>query len=516
MSLINVPASQRSEIALRDSRTALTWSEVDDRLDRAVSRLRSLGIGTGERVAVFAENSVEAVLAHLAGLLAGAATVPINFHLKPPEVAHILRDSDAKVLLVGPETADVGRQTSHDQPGIELLGWRIDPAQGVSDWLSAEIDAESVEASRFVRPWPNILYTSGTTGTPKATELPPTMFAGGSTIEEHLELLRTQATMASGSSSVPGAHLVVGPLYHTGPLCAYRLLAGGTPVVVLGRFDPERTLAAIQEHAIASTSMVPTHFRRLLELPEVVRTRYDVSTVQHVWTTGAACPWPVKEAMIAWWGPVVSEAYGATEVGSVTSISAAEWIEHKGSVGRCIAPFEPVVVDEGGRPCATGEIGRLFFRDSTGRGVVYVHDPEKSRAAHLSPGVFTLGEIGYVDDDGYVYITDRVSDMVISGGVNIYPAEAEQVLAKHPDVRDIAVIGVPDSDMGEALKALVVVTIGARTSEVELLAHCREHLAHYKCPTTVTFVDSLHRTEVGKLDKRALRAPYWPTERTIG
>jgi len=371
------------------------------------------------------------------------------------------------------------------------------------------------EASRS-RPYPNVLYTSGTTGTPKATELPPTMFVGGDTIVEHVELLRGQASLASGASTVPGAHLTVGPLYHTGPLCAYRLLAGGTPAVVMGRFDAERTLAAIEKYSIASTSMVPTHFRRLLALPEATRLSYDVSSIRHVWTTGAACPDALKEAMIAWWGPVISEAYGATEVGSVTMITAEEWLAHRGSVGRCLPPFEPIVVDDAGERLPSNRVGRLYFRDAAGRGVVYVGDAAKSAAVHLAPGVFTLGEIGYVDPEGYVFITDRVSDMVISGGVNIYPAEAEQVLSSHPAVDDVAVIGIPDVDMGEALLGLVVLREGRTADEAELMQFVRDHLAHYKSPVRIEFRRTLHRNEVGKLNKRALRAGYWPSERTIG
>jgi acyl-CoA synthetase (AMP-forming)/AMP-acid ligase II len=396
------------------------------------------------------------------------------------------------------------------------LGWRCAERLDVEEWTCRHADPEAVRATRTARPYPNVLYTSGTTGSPKATELPPTMFAGGDTVEEHLTLLRTQATMASGASTVPGTHLVVGPLYHTGPLCAYRLLAGGTPVVVLGRFDAEQTLAAIDRFSIASTSMVPTHFRRLLSLSPAIRNMYDVSSLRHVWTTGAACPPALKEAMIDWWGPVISEAYGATEVGTVTSISATEWLGHKLSVGRCIPPFEVLVVDEDGTQVPTNQVGRLYFRDATGRGVVYVNDAEKTAAAHLAPGVFTLGETGYVDDEGYVYITDRTTDMVISGGVNIYPAEAEKVLSTHPAVHDVAVIGVPDPDMGEALMGLVVLNPEWSPSEQELISFCRERLAHYKCPSRIEFRSTLERSELGKLNKQRLRVPYWPSARTIG
>jgi len=214
--------------------------------------------------------------------------------------------------------------------------------------------------------------------------------------------------------------------------------------------------------------------------------------------------------MIEWWGPVFLEAYGATEVGTTCSITSEEWLEHPGSVGKAVPPFTSLIVDDQGKEVPAGTEGRLFFRDSTGRGVVYSNDPEKSAAAHLEPGVFTLGEVAHVDEDGYVYIDDRVSDMVISGGVNLYPVEAEQVLLGHPDVADVACIGVPHREMGEELKALVVmVDPGKRLEEDELLNYCRKRLSHHKSPRSVTLVQDLGRTSMGKIDKRKLRSPWW-------
>ena len=241
------------------------------------------------------------------------------------------------------------------------------------------------------------------------------MFAGGDTMDEHLEGLK-QARFADF-----GPHLVVGPMYHTGPLSGMRILVAGTSSVILGRFDAERTLAAIDRHRTRSAVMVPTHFVRLLALPEEVRDRYDVSSMELVAHTGAKCPDDVKRAMIDWWGPVFLEAYGASEVGTTCSITSQEWLAHPGSVGQADPPFEALIVDDDDRPVPPNTEGRLYFRDTTGRGVVYHNDPEKSAAAHLEPGVFTLGEIGYLDEDGFVYITDRFSDMVVSGGVNLYP-----------------------------------------------------------------------------------------------
>jgi long-chain acyl-CoA synthetase len=280
--------------------------------------------------------------------------------------------------------------------------------------------------------------------------------------------------------------------------------------VILGRFDAEDTLRTIAEHRTESAVMVPTHFVRLLALPEEVRARYDVSSMRQVSHTGAKCPIDVKRAMIEWWGPIFVDAYGATEVGTTCSITSPEWLEHPGSVGRCLPPFSAVIYDDDGNELPANTEGRLYFRDATGRGIVYPNDPEKSKAAHIAPGVFTLGEIGYVDDEGYVFITDRFSDMVVSGGVNLYPAEAEQVLIRHPAVLDVACIGVPHREMGEELKGLVMLRQGHEaTTPAEILAFCREHLSTYKCPRTVDVVADLGRTTMGKINKRALRAPYW-------
>jgi acyl-CoA synthetase (AMP-forming)/AMP-acid ligase II len=283
------------------------------------------------------------------------------------------------------------------------------------------------------------------------------------------------------------------------------------------RFDAEKVLQTIERHRISSTLMVPTHFQRLLALPDDVRARYDVSSLQSVPHTGAACPAEVKRRMIDWFGPVLLEAYGGTESGTTNMITSEEWLAKPGSVGKTLAPFELLVIGEDGERLPPGQVGQLFFRDTTGRGIIYHNDPEKTAAAHREPGVFTLGEVGYVDSDGYVFITDRVSDMIVSGGVNIYPAEAEQVLIKHPDVADVAVIGAPNAEMGEEVKALVIpADPGRAPSAATLDAYCRERLAGFKCPRSYDFVADLGRNAMGKINKRTLRRAYWPTERTIG
>ena len=500
-------ADRPHEIAVRDPDKTMTWAEVGDVLNRVANNVLSRDLGSSRRVAVFAENAAETALAHLGSLLGSASTVPVNFHLTADEAAYILVDSDARIVFVGPETVDRGvaavaiaRAEGRD---IELVGWGVDTA-GVTPWREWLAAGDPGDPPLDVKPRANLLYTSGTTGRPKGTELPPTMFAGGSTMAEHLE------AMKGNRFAIFGTHLVVGPMYHTGPLTGMRLLVCGVPMVILAKFDAEKTLQAIHDHKTESSVMVPTHFVRLLALPDEVKRKYDVSSMKLAAHTGASCPVDVKRAMIEWWGPVFTDAYGATEVGTTCQITSVEWLEHPGSVGRPIPPFSVLVLDDDGNEVPANTEGRLFFKDATGRGVVYPNDPEKTKQANIAPGVFTLGEIGYVDADGYVYITDRFSDMVVSGGVNIYPAEAEQVLVQHPAVLDVACIGVPHPEMGEELKALVMLRDPASPPDpTEIIGFCRERLSHYKCPRTVEFVDDLGRNTMGKINKRKLRAPYW-------
>ncbi|MDG2113203.1 MAG: AMP-binding protein, partial [Actinomycetota bacterium] len=422
--------------ALVDPQGELSWAVVDDALNRGAQHLLTIDFRPLRRVAVYAENASEVALAHLAALIAGCSSVPVNFHLTADETAYILEDSQADVLFVGPETIDRGVEAA-DKAGVDVVvAWRC-PGSSAMDWDQFLADGDLGEPPEAVVPLPNLLYTSGTTGRPKGTELPPTMFAGGDTVREHLDALG-QASLAGF-----GTHLVVGPMYHTGPLSGMRLLATGTSSIILGRFDAEATLAAIDRYKTGSAIMVPTHFVRMLALPQEVKDRYDISSMQMVAHTGAKCPVEVMADMIEWWGPKFRDAYGASEVGTVCTITSAEWLEHQGSVGRSIPPFTALILDEDLNELSANTEGRLYFRDATGRGIVYPNDAEKTAASNPEPGLFTLGEIAYMDDDGYVFITDRFSDMVVSGGANLYPAEAEQLLIEHPGVADVACIGVP-------------------------------------------------------------------------
>lgn len=480
---------QPGQVAIRCGDISLTWEQADGLLRPLTNRLYALDLGPQRRVAVFAGNAAQTVLAYAAITLAGGSAVAVNSHLTAAEAAYILSDSHAAAIFVDAVTEERGRAAAIEAGVATVLTW--------PQWLAAGTDEEP---RTDVPPRPSLVYTSGTTGRPKGTELPPTAFVGGADIAEHLERLK------GNSLAGYGHHLVVGPMYHSGPLVGTRLFLAGVPITVMPRFDAEAVLAAIDHDRIGSAVMVPVHFQRILELPDDVRGRYDLSSLRFVLQVGAKCPSTVKQAIIDWWGPVVWESYGASEVGTVCQISSADWLAHPGSVGQAIPPFEAIVVDDDGDPVPPGVTGRLFFRDGTGRGIVY-HN-KSADSVHSEPGVFTLGEIGYQDPDGFVYITDRHSDMVVSGGVNIYPAESEQVLSTHPGISEVCCIGIPDEKMGERVLALVV-RRDPELTETDVLEYCRARLTHYKCPKAIAFVGALTRTPVGKIDKRAMRAPYW-------
>ncbi|RVW03443.1 AMP-binding protein [Rhodococcus spongiicola] len=491
----------RDEVALRDSRVEMSWTDVDRMVNRVANALRELDLGPDRRIAVFARNSAETILAHVGIIYAGCSPVPASFHLTAPELAYVLENSGAAALFVGPENAADGVQAAQ-LAGVPLVvGWRVD-ADGVTAW-DEWLDAASGDDPPSDAPaLPFLCYTSGTTGTPKGVNALAGSPAPGSTVDEYVRSMR-----ALPLAQWP-EHLVVGPLHHTGPLVSVRLLACAMPVTVLERFDAETVLATIDRYRITTSLMVPTHFRRLLSLPTHVRARYDVGSLELVTHTGAVCPPDVKRAMIDWFGPVLFDSYGGSETGPLCGISSAEWLRRPGSVGRVRPPFvRAVAVDSDGNELPTSVEGRLAFEERDGRSVTYLGAAQKTSEALIRPGLFTLGDVGYVDEDGFVFITDRETDMIISGGVNIYPAEIENVLVTHPDVADVAVIGVPDGDMGESVVALVV-PHGQIPAVTDLVEHCRTVLAGYKVPRTIEFRDDLGRNAMGKLAKRSLRATF--------
>ncbi|MEW2398216.1 AMP-binding protein [Streptomyces sp. NPDC046862] len=494
------------EPALADDLGVLSWSGLADQVARAAARLLELAPGPDDRVAVLGDNAIPTLVAHLAGLHAGVGTVATSRNLTSGELVDQIIDAGVTGIVAGPIGAGTALDAAREL-GLPLVihgTTAIGHAFDWDLWLAAAPAGRTAATDRPARP--PLVYTSGTTGRARGTEV---RWVSVPVADASAYL----AAMSARPGFPPGPHLVCGPLQHNAPLTSLRHLAAGQPVVALGRFDAQAFLSSVQKWQVTSTVMVPTHFQRLLALPEEVRAQYDVSSLRQVSHTGSACPPDVKRAMIDWFGPVLTESYGASEAGTVARISSAEWLAHPGSVGRVRPPFEVLVTDEDGRRLPPGERGLLAFRAPDDHGVRYHADPDKTRAAYLSPGVFTLGDIGYVDAGGYIFITDRAADVVVSGGVNLYPAESEAVLRQHPAVAEVAVIGVPDPDFGESLRALVVAADEPPADELDRF--CREHLAAYKCPKSYEFVPELLRNAMGKLDKRAMRRPYWSSERTI-
>ncbi len=510
--LDNVSPERLDAWALIDPRQQLTWREVADMVSRAANGMRAQA-GPGRRIGVFTRNCAEAVIAYVASMAAGRSAVPINSQLAPSELAYILEDGAVDLLFTGPECVGAALTAAAETNGrVQVIAWRCSGKNGTAvwtDWLAAQDASEPPADAPAV---PHLHYTSGTTGRPKAVYTSRNMFPQVGTVDEVFAALGEEVRQG-----VSGPGLAVAPLYHASPLRLVRAFAGGAPLVCQDRFDAEQVLKAVEQYGIERIVMVPTMFRRLLALPAEIRERYHLSSLKLVSHTGASCPVDVKQAMIAWLGPILLEIYGGTETGPAATINSHDALAHPGSVGRAAPPFEAVVIGDNDGPLPAGEEGRLYFRDTTGRGIEYVGDPEKTRAAHIAPGVFTLGDMGYVDEDGWIFITDRSSDMIVSGGVNIYPAEIEAVLGMHEAVEDMAVIGVPNADMGEEVKALVVLRADVAVPDPhELDDWCRERLAGFKCPRSFEFVETVGRTAMGKINKRNLRAPYWPTARTIG
>lgn len=481
------------EIAIRDAAThTFTWQQVDAWLRPTVNALQAQDLGPAGRVAVLAGNSAETLLGYVACTLAGASAVAVNSHLTVPETTYILEDSGARAVLCDTRTAPVAAEAARAAGITTVVAWGEGSLPtGATAWRDWAVDTG--EPRTDIAPRRTLVYTSGTTGRPKGVELPYTSWVGGDTIDTHLQRL-TQNRM------IPfGRHLVVGPMYHSGPLTSTRLLAGGAPVTVLGKFDAQTLLQVIERDRIGSSIMVPTHFQRLLALPAEVRSAADLSSLQYVLQVGAKCPTPVKRAVIDWFGPIVWESYGASEVGTTCMISATEWLDRPGSVGRTVPPFEAFIRGDDGTPAPPGTEGPLWFRDTSGHGITYITGAN-------SGAEFTLGEVGRMDAEGYVWITDRQSDMVVSGGVNIYPAEVEGALMQNPDVGDVACFGLPHDEMGEMLVALVVPADPDHPpTRAAIENHARSSLAGYKIPKRMYLVDALPRTAVGKLDKRAMK-----------
>jgi long-chain acyl-CoA synthetase len=507
--LIEPLAARRGDApALVDEQGSRTFAELDDRTNRLVHALRSLGIQRGDTIAAMVGNRCEFFELFAAAAHGGWVVVPVNWHWVSDELAYVLANSGARVAVIEDrfaQTAQAAREQSSQVEQWVSVGAPVDGMIAFEELIAGANSAPPPD-QHLGGP---MFYTSGTTGFPKGVrsalvnpEMPASL----------LSLIASGFTSMLGLPP-DGVTLLDGPAYHSAQwvFSTFSLMNGST-VVMRHRFDPAETLRAIDTHRVTNVHLVPTQFIRLLRLPEEVRASFDGSSLQLVHHGAAPCPPEIKRQMIDWWGPRIWEYYGGTEGGFLTMISSEEWLERPGSIGRPVDTAEIAVLDDDGNPVPVGEAGQVWFRSKMGTDFEYHGDPEKTRAAHREGGWGTLGDVGYFDADGYLYLSDRKIDMIISGGVNIYPAEIESVLVTDDRVADAAVFGIPDEEMGEQVKAVVELVPGVTPTEgleAELIALCRSRLAGYKAPRSVDVIDALPRHPTGKLYKRLLRDPYW-------
>ena len=490
-------APDRPALIMAGGGDALTYAELDARSHALAGQLSARGIGREDHVAIVMENRPDFMVAVWAAQRAGLYFTPVNWHLTADEIGYIVQDCGARAILSSDNRAVELGPVAQACPDVAI--WLCDRG-GSSGFAPADGDApvpvayEPAEGS-------SMIYSSGTSGRPKGIKRPISGAPFGQ--------------LGAGDHMLRGLYawdadtvfLEPSPLYHAAPLnfamSTHR--AGGT-VVLMREFSPEGALAAIEGHRVNKAWLVPTMMIRMLKV--VDRARYDIGSMTHAVHSAAPCPQETKRAMIEWWGPVLYEFYSATEGNGMTAITPQEWLAHPGSVGR--SP-DVRIVGEDGQVLAAGEVGVIYFA-SDWTTFEYHNDPAKTAEAHDRNGWTTIGDMGYLDDEGYLYLTDRKTNMIIAGGVNIYPQEAENVLAVHPAVADVAVIGVPHPEYGEEVKAVVQLgadQVASQHLADALITHCHAQLAKYKCPRSVDFVDELPRMPNGKLLKRVLRARYW-------
>jgi long-chain acyl-CoA synthetase len=472
-------------------------AELEDAALRAASLLERLGVGEDDVVCIMLRNDPAFLATAFAALRLGAYSCPINWHYKAEEAGWILADSGAKALVAH---ADLLPQIEGALPAG--AGLAVVEPQEWKGWLRDEPRWSGAPR----RPRGNMPYTSGTTGRPKGVRRAPMPLEGA---ERMPELAREARYKGFGIK--PGMRaLLPGPLYHSAPnlYATQTLLMDDALLVLEPRFDAERTLALIERHRLTHAYLVPTMFVRMLKLPEETKRRHDLSSLRFVASTGSPCAPAVKRAMIDWWGPVLHECYASSEAGVITSIDSHEALRKPGSAGRPVGVGALRILDEQGRELPPGEVGLIYARQPAYPDFSYNNNPS-ARAALERDGLWTLGDMGYVDEDGYLFICDRSSDMVISGGVNIYPAEIESVLHGMPGVHDCAVFGVPSEEFGEALAAAIQPDPGAALEPEQVQAWLRARIADYKVPRTVDIRPDLPREDSGKIFKRKLREPYW-------
>jgi long-chain acyl-CoA synthetase len=479
-----------------------TYADLNTEINRLGRALRARGLRAGDSIALMCTNRPEFLEVLGAALRIGLRLTPINWHLTGEEAAYIVENCEAKAFVA---SADVGEKLSVAARGggpdlVRLNAGGYIPGFEMYNAVIAAEDGSDIEDPVLGT---QMLYTSGTTGRPKGVHRdgsPPSALAA----------VNFCGYDEAYETSVD-AHLLTGPLYHAAPL-AFSVAVPylyGVPIVLMDHWDPVEMLRLVETHGITHTHMVPTMFHRLLALPDDVKERFDHSSLRFIIHGAAPCPVPVKQRLIDWLGPIVVEYYAATE-GLGTLVDSKTWLAHPGTVGRPMVPDLVKVADDTGAELPRGEVGQVFLRALAATRFDYYGDTEKTTGAYRGD-YFTLGDVGYMDDEGFLYLTDRTANLIISGGVNIYPAEVDAVLLEHPAVGDVATIGVPDEEWGETVKAVVQPAEGvAGTDELaaELMAFCRDRLAHFKCPRSVDFVEQLPREDTGKIFKRKLREQY--------
>ncbi len=475
-----------------------TFAELDANANRVVRALRARGLHAGDSVALMCTNRPEFVEVWAACLRGGFRLTPVNFHLTGEEAGYLVDDCEAKAVVAAASLAEAATVAVGAAPRVRV---RLAVGGEISGWESYDdaVGGESGDPLEDPALGGTMFYTSGTTGRPKGV---------------HRQTVAAQSAAAGRLYGYEkgDAHLCTGPMYHAAPL-AFSVsvpLSAGVTVVVMEKWDAAETLHLVEEHGITHTHMVPTMFHRLLQLSEETRASHDVSSLRHVLHGAAPCPVHVKQALIEWVGPIVYEYYAATE-GLGTSVDSETWLAKPGTVGKPVPDDQVLIGDERAVRLPPGEVGIVWLKApvATGR-FEYYKDTSKTEGAYRGD-YFTLGDMGYMDDDGFLFLTDRSADLIISGGVNVYPAEVDAVLLTHPAVADAAVIGVPDSEWGESVLAVVEPRVGIEAGDAlaaELLEWCRGRLAHFKCPRRVDFVDVLPRGDNGKVARHKLRAQY--------
>ncbi|MEZ5342406.1 MAG: AMP-binding protein [Acidimicrobiales bacterium] len=501
-----VDTPDKPAIIMATSGETITYAELDGRANQLAHTLRAAGLRRLDHYAIFMENNATYVETCAAGERSGLYYTCINSYLTADEVAFIVNNSESRALITSASRRDVAIEALKQCPNVELaliVGGSGDdgPFDDYDTVVRAKprspIDDEALGTS--------MLYSSGTTGQPKGILRPLPDLAAS----DNLPLLTFLAGLWRYREGM--TYLSPAPLYHSAPQAAVNLaLRHGATCVIMERFDPEQYLSCIENYRVTHSQLVPTMFSRMLKLDPEIRNRYDLASLEIAVHAAAPCPIPVKKAMIEWWGPIIEEYYGATEGLGFTACNTQEWLDHPGTVGKVILG-DLHVLDDTMNPLPRGVPGTLWFTTATE--FQYFNDPAKTKDSTSPDGTMTtVGDVGYLDDDGYLHLTDRKTFMIISGGVNIYPQEAENLLITHPKVMDAAVFGVPNADLGEEVKAVVQVVPGVVADaalERELIAFCHDNLARQKCPRSVDFDAELPRLPTGKLYKRELRDRYW-------